>query len=94
MSPREAGLTMPCWALGSAGAISRLPVLPGVRKLMLAAEMSKEDTTKPNWASEKSIYVCRLRWHRAGRKTSILKPSHGDDLNAALMHMKTTGAAA
>jgi hypothetical protein len=94
MSPREAGITTPCWALGSAGAISRFPVLPGVRKLLLAAEMSKEDTSKPNWASDKSIYCCRLRWHRAGRKTAILKPTSGDDLNSALMHMKTTGAAA
>jgi hypothetical protein len=94
MSPREAGLTMPCWALGSAGGISRFPVLPGVRKLMLAAEMNKDDTTKPNWANSKAIYVCRLRWHRAGRKTVVLKPTFGDDLNATLIHLKTTGAAA
>jgi hypothetical protein len=93
MSPREAGLTVPCWALGSAGAISRFPVIGGVNKLMLAAEMSKDDLTKPNWASDRSIYCCRLRWHRAGRKTVVLKPTVGDDLNATLIHMKTTGAA-
>jgi hypothetical protein len=94
MSPREAGITTPCWALGSAGGILKFPVLPGVRKLMCAAEMNKDDTTKPNWANDRSIYCCRLRWHRAGRKTAILKPTSGDDLNSALMAMKTAGAAA
>jgi hypothetical protein len=94
MSPREAGITTPCWALGSAGGILKFPVLPGVRKLMLAAEMNKDDTTKPNWANDRSIYCCRLRWHRAGRRTAILKPTVGDDLNATLMAMKATGAAA
>jgi hypothetical protein len=94
MSPRESGMTVPCWAAGSAGMIGKFPVLDGVSKLMLAAEMDKDDSTKPNKANERAINACRLRWHRAGRKTVVLKPSIGDDLNATLMAARAAGAAA
>jgi hypothetical protein len=86
MSPREAGLTVPCWALGSVGAISFLPVLPGVLKLKIAAETGQ--------ASARAVKMCRRRWHAAGRKTTVLRPAVGDDLNDALMAAKQAGAAA
>jgi hypothetical protein len=93
MSPREAGLSVSCWAAGSAGMLSKLPVLDGVNKLLLAAEMDKTDLTKFNKASARNIQICRERWHRAGRKTSVLRPTIGDDLNATLMAMKKAEAA-
>jgi hypothetical protein len=86
MSPREAGLTVPCWALGSVGAISFLPVLPGVRKLKIAAETGE--------ASTRAVKMCRRRWHTAGRKTTVLRPTVGSDLNDTLMAAKAAGAAA
>jgi hypothetical protein len=94
MSPREAGKTFPCWAAGSASMIAKFPVLEGVSKLLLAAEMDKDDSRRPNKANGRAIHACRLRWHRAGRKTVVLKPTVGDDLNATLMAAKTAGAAA
>jgi hypothetical protein len=86
MSPREAGIMVPCWALGSVGSISFLPVLPGVQKLKIAAETGE--------ASARAVKMCRRRWHAAGRKTTVLRPTVGDDLNDTLMAMKTAGAVA
>jgi hypothetical protein len=86
MSPREAGIPVPCWALGSVGAISFLPVLLGVQKLKIAAETGE--------ASTRACKMCRRRWHAAGRKTTILRPTVGDDLNDVLMAAKRAGAAA
>ncbi|MGX9431774.1 DUF7146 domain-containing protein [Bradyrhizobium sp. LeoA1S1] len=93
MSPLEAGMAVPCWAAGTAGLIRSLPVLDGVKKLMLAAEMDKGDLTKFNKANEVAVRICRERWHRAGRKTSVVRPTIGDDLNATLMAKMTEVAA-
>jgi hypothetical protein len=68
----------PAWALGSAGAIERLPVLPGIERLILLAENNK--------ASIRATRAAGERWLRAGRKATRIWPARGcDDLNDELM---------
>jgi hypothetical protein len=68
----------PAWALGSAGAIANLPVLPGIKRLILLAEH--------NEASRAATDRCAQRWVRAGRKATRIWPDQGcDDLNDELM---------
>ncbi|WP_024519382.1 toprim domain-containing protein [Bradyrhizobium sp. Tv2a-2] len=80
MSPREAEMTLPCWAVGSVGAVSFFPVLDGVKKLVIAIESGA--------ASTRSTKLCRRRYHIASRKTSTLRSTVGSDLNDALMTRK------
>jgi putative DNA primase/helicase len=77
MSPRQNGMTIPCWALGSVGAISFFPTMLGIRKLKIARE--------PGNASERAIRICRQRWWRAGRGVIIIRSASGGDLNDAIM---------
>jgi hypothetical protein len=68
----------PAWALGSAGAIANLLVLPGIDRLILLAER--------NEASRAATDRCAQRWGRAGRKVTRIWPDQGcDDLNDELM---------
>lgn len=68
----------PAWALGSAGAVANLPVLPGVERLILLQEN--------NDASRDAVDSCGKRWLRAGRKVMRVKPEQGhDDLNDELI---------
>jgi hypothetical protein len=68
----------PAWALGSAGAVERLPVLPGIERLILLAEN--------NEASVSATTACGHRWLRAGRKATRVWPDRGyDDLNDELL---------
>jgi Toprim domain-containing protein len=68
----------PAWALGSAGAVERLPVLPGIERLILLAEN--------NEASVRATTACGHRWLRAGRKATRVWPDRGyDDFNDELM---------
>jgi Toprim domain len=68
----------PAWALGSAGAIARLLVLPGIRRLILLAEH--------NEASRAATDRCGKRWLHAGRKVARIWPDQGcDDLNDELI---------
>jgi hypothetical protein len=76
MSPRAVGMALPCWALGSVGAISFFPIIDGVRKLIIAAE--------PGEASARAVNMCRRRWHAAARKTATAQAKAGD-LNDGLM---------
>jgi hypothetical protein len=67
----------PAWALGSAGAVASLPVLPGIERLILL--------TENNDASRKATDRCGERWLRAGRKVIHVVPDYGDDLNDELI---------
>ena len=68
----------PAWALGSAGAVANLPVLPGVERLILLQEN--------NEASCNAVDSCGRRWLRAGRRVRRVKPEQGcDDLNDELI---------
>ena len=62
----------PAWALGSAGAIANLPVLPAIERLILL--------TENNEASCQATDRCSQRWLRAGRDVITVVPEHGDDL--------------
>lgn len=84
MTPREAGMGFPCWAVGSVGAVSFFPVLPHVKKLVIAVEAGE--------ASTRCTKLCRRRWHSAGRTTSTLRSTIGSDLNDALMTRKLEAA--
>jgi len=68
----------PAWALGSAGAIGNLPVLPGIKRLILLAEH--------NETSRAATDRCGKRWLGAGRKVMRIWPNQGhDDLNDELI---------
>jgi putative DNA primase/helicase len=77
MAARQLGITGSIWALGSAGSITFLPVLPGVHLLTLLAETGE--------ASAKAIRICGARWKRAGRQVRVARSLVGSDFNDALM---------
>lgn len=80
LTARQLGLK-PCWALGSAGAISAFPVLSGIQALTLLAEHDD--------ASARAVEACASRWHDAGREVIINEPIGGaKDLNDALAGRK------
>ena len=68
----------PAWALGSAGAIVLLPVLPNIKRLTLLAEN--------NDASRAATERCGQRWLKARRCVTRVWPAAGcDDLNDELI---------
>src|SRR5262249_12427910 len=70
----------PAWALGSAGAVANLPVLPDVERLILIAENDESG------ASRKATERCASRWLRAGRTVSRVWPDQEcSDLNDELI---------
>ena len=76
LSAKQLGYGPGVWAMGSAGAMGRLPVLDGVQRLVLLEE---RDTASANAVSD-----CGHRWTRAGRAVSVVLPAVGKDLNDAL----------
>jgi hypothetical protein len=76
MAARQLGYA-PAWALGSAGAISRFPLLDGVTRLR---PLGENDET-----NARAIKTVSQRWYRAGRKVQSVMPSAGSDLNDELM---------
>ena len=76
LSAKQLGYGPGIWAMGSAGAMGRLPVLEGVQRLILLEE---RDTTSANAVSD-----CGHRWTRAGRAVSVVLPAVGKDLNDSL----------
>ncbi|MGZ6022701.1 MAG: DUF7146 domain-containing protein [Rhizomicrobium sp.] len=65
----------PVWALGSAGAIARFPVLGGVGSLTVFAE--KND----GGANARAVAEASARWQDAGREVFTVEPVVGDDIN-------------
>jgi putative DNA primase/helicase len=68
----------PVWALGSAGAIGRFPVLSGIECLTILAEL--DDTG----ANMRAVQDAGVRWTAAGREVLTVAPRHGGDANDAL----------
>lgn len=87
LSARQIGLS-PVWSLISTANIGALPVLDGVSRLTVLAEVDKA-------ANRPSATACAkvgARWNAAQRIVDTVHPPDGaDDLNTALMQM---GAAA
>ena len=77
MAARQLGLG-PTWALGSVGAISFLPLINGVRTLIILGETGE--------ASARAIRFCTKRWRAAGRRVRIAMPDQGlSDFNDVLI---------
>jgi CHC2 zinc finger len=67
----------PVWALGSAGAIERFPVLHGIEELSINREHCD--------ANERAAEACATRWREAFRKVLNIWPDAGSkDLNDEL----------
>jgi putative DNA primase/helicase len=78
LSGRAMGFA-PAWALGSAGAIAKFPVLPGIEALRIFGEHDDSG------ANKKAALECADRWHAAGIiDVGIVWPVNGGDLNDAL----------
>jgi len=77
LAARELGLS-PVWALGSVGAIAKLPVLGGIECLtILAEEVGRKETQE--------VFE---RWREAGREVVILHSKIGGDANDALCALR------
>jgi hypothetical protein len=70
----------PTWALGSSNAVAAFPVLDGIETLMILAE---EDES-----SDRATEICGTRWYDADRTVSIIRSTHGNDLNDALQSVQ------
>ena len=66
----------PCWAVASAGAVERFPVLGGIECLTILAE--NDDT------NARAVEACAARWHAAGAEVHIIRSTRGSDLNDVL----------
>jgi hypothetical protein len=73
-APAASGAEMKSvWAMGSAGAIALLPVLPTVATLVILAE-------NDGGASEKAISACAHRWCRGtGKRVFVVTPAADKD---------------
>jgi hypothetical protein len=68
----------PTWALGSAGAIARFPVVAGVTTLRIFGERGD------NGANANAVKKLATRWKNSGADIFVIEPRTGDDLNDAL----------
>jgi hypothetical protein len=78
MAGRQLGFR-PVWALGSAPAIGKFPVLAGIDALTIFGET---DDSGDNLANAKA---CARRWIDAGREAWLLRPNIAGDLNDVVM---------
>jgi hypothetical protein len=73
----------PVWALGSAGAIRRLPVLSGVDALTIFADHDETGV------GEAAAGACAATWSNAGREVTIAVPNvGGEDFNDCLVGLR------
>lgn len=77
LSARQLHL-QPIWALGSAGAIAKFPVLAGIESLTLLSETDKTG------ANARAIEECGQRWVDANNEVIVVSPNIGGDINDAL----------
>jgi putative DNA primase/helicase len=78
MTARMLGLR-PAWALGSAGEITKFPVLNGIECLTLLREHDE--------ANKRASDACAARWHAAGREVINFLPRAGKDVNDSVMEL-------
>ena len=79
ISHRDAPL-QPAWSAVSAGALGRLPVVPGVERLLILVDHDL------NGQGQAAAARCAERWSRAGRMVTQLKPKRpGTDFNDLIM---------
>jgi hypothetical protein len=73
LAARQMGLR-PAWAMGSAGSVAALPVLPSVATITLLEEID-------GGASRRAVVTCGKRWVNAGRNATSIRPKFGKDMN-------------
>jgi putative DNA primase/helicase len=76
LAARELGLR-PVWALGSAGAIERFPLVEGVNHLVILGENDESGRNR------KAAEACREIWK--SRHVTIIKPRRKKDMNDILI---------
>jgi hypothetical protein len=77
-------LMRPAWAAGSAGNISKFPVIAGVKELILLVDRDPEGA--------RCADACRLTWRKAGRKVARLQPDcEGTDFNDLVLMRTRAG---
>jgi hypothetical protein len=70
----------PAWSAVSSGSLGKLPVVPGVERLLILVDHDLNG--EGQWAAAR----CAERWSRAGRGVTQLKPKRpGDDFNDVIM---------
>jgi DNA polymerase I-like protein with 3'-5' exonuclease and polymerase domains len=65
---RRANKSSTLWAMGSAGALGKLPLIPSFAGLTILVDREASNTGLDN------ARACTERWRRAGRKTSLAVP--------------------
>jgi hypothetical protein len=65
----------PVWAVGSAGAISTFPILPGIESITILGEIDDRG------ANYRAAHACAKRWTDAGHEALVVWPRVGGDLN-------------
>lgn len=81
---RWGALLQPAWSAISAQGLRKLPVLPGVERLILLIDHDL------NGAGQAAATVCAERWSRAGREVVRLMPKRpGADFNDLIMEQAT-----
>src|SRR5262249_9075405 len=79
---RGAPLT-PAWSAVAKGGLGRLPVLPGVRRLILLVDNDE------NGEGQKAAERCRQVWRATGRDVVPLVPKHlGWDFNDVVLRRR------
>jgi hypothetical protein len=77
LAARQLGIR-PVWALGSAGAIERFPLLAGIDALTILIEHDANGT------NQRASEACAARWHAAGREVLLVDPLCGKDISDAI----------
>ena len=73
---RDTAESSALWALGSAGAIRKMPVIPDMTELTILVDADA------NGIGLDSARACAVRWRCAGRKVRLLMPRRpGADFN-------------
>jgi hypothetical protein len=66
----------PAWSAVSGGSLGKLPIIPGVERLLILVDHDV------NGEGQRAAAHCAERWSRAGRLVTQLKPKRpGDDFN-------------
>ncbi|MDP2355734.1 MAG: toprim domain-containing protein [Beijerinckiaceae bacterium] len=71
------GRFRPVWATGSAGGITKFPVLAGIEAITILGEVGD------GGANHRASQTCAARWVSAGQEAFIVTPLVGGDLNDA-----------
>ena len=70
----------PAWSAVSSGSLGKLPLVPGVERLLILVDHDV------NGEGQRAAARCTERWSRAGRSVIQLKPKRpGDDFNDVIM---------